>query len=243
MKSFLKKLMTKLVGFFDRHFDRFRAVPIAKGKAAREAAQAKLESEYDKKLKTAIKEEHKNYTPQSEKDLVEIIRRTPTEALSIRDRNLISGAMSFKSRKASLIMMPKDDITFLNEKDNLGPLALDKLYKTGDTVFPVLNRNEKVCGLLRTDKLDLLHIGKTEPVAKLMETGVAFARYDYTLEQLLAVFLRNRTDYVLIIDDKEKLLGYAELGTLISVLFNREIKDDFDNDTSSSAVANRRDDE
>ena len=229
--------MTKLVGFFDRHFDRFRATPISNGKA-----QAKLESEYEKKLKAAIKEEQKNYTPTSEKDLVDIIRRTPTEALSVRDRNLISGAMSFKTRRASLVMMPKEDITFINEKDSLRPLVLDKLYKTGVSVFPVLNRSEKVCGLLRTDKLDLLHIGKNEPVAKLMEHNVAFARVDYTLEQLLAVFLRNRTDYVLIIDSKEKLLGYAELNTLISVLFNREVKDDFDNDASSAAVAARRDD-
>ena len=93
--------------------------------------------------------------------------------------------------------------------------------------------------MIRTDKLDLLHIGKNKPVAKLMEHNVAFARDDYTLEELLAVFLRNHTDYVLIIDNNEKLLGYAELDTLIAVLFNREIKDDFDNDASSFAVARR----
>ena len=69
-----------------------------------------------KKLKDAIKEEHKNYTPQSEEDLVDIIRRTPREALSIKDRNLISGAMSFKSRTAAVVMMPRDDIIFLHEK-------------------------------------------------------------------------------------------------------------------------------
>ena len=239
MKAFFAKVMAKIVAFFDSRVDRFRKVPIAKGKEAREKAQEKLEHDYEKRLKDAIKEEHKNYTPQSEKDLVEIIRRTPREALSIKDRNLISGAMSFKGRTAAVVMMPRDDITFVKEKDSLTPVALDKLYKTGDTVFPVLNGADKVCGLIRTDKLDLLHIGKNEPVAKLMEHNVAFARIDYTLEELLAVFLRSHTDYVLIIDNNEKLLGYAELSTLIAVLFNREIKDDFDNDASSFAVARR----
>jgi CBS domain containing-hemolysin-like protein len=239
MKAFFANLMAKIVAFFDPRVDRFRKVPIAKGKEAREKAQEKLEHDFEKRLKDAIKEEHKNFTPQSEKDLVDIIRRTPREALSIKDRNLISGAMSFKSRTAAVVMMPRDDIIFLHEKDSLGPLALDKLYKTGETVFPVLNGADKVCGIIRTDKLDLLHIGKNEPVAKLMEHNVAFARTDYTLEELLAVFLRNHTDYVLIIDSNEKLLGYAELDTLIAVLFNREIKDDFDNDASSFAVARR----
>lgn len=239
MKAFFASIMAKIVAFFDPRVDRFRKVPIAEGKEARTKAQEKLEHDYEKRLKDAIKAEHKNYTPQSEKDLVEIIRRTPRKALSIKDRNLISGAMSFKTRTAALVMMPRDDITFLKEKDTLGPLALDKLYKTGDTVFPVLNSSDKVCGIIRTDKLDLLHIGKNEPVSKLMEHNVAFARVDYTLEQLLAVFLRARTDYVLIIDDNEKLLGYAELNTLIAVLFSREVKDDFDNDASSFAVARR----
>jgi len=239
MKAFFAKIMAKIVAFFDPRVDRFRKVPISDSQKTRKKAQEKLEQSYEKRLKNAIKEEHNNYTPQSEKDLVDIIRRTPREALSIKDRNLISGAMSFKARTAALVMMPRDDITFVKEKDALTPLVLDKLYKTGDTVFPVLNGADKVCGLIRTDKLDLLHIGKNEPVAKLMEHNVAFARVDYTLEQLLAVFLRARTDYVLIIDDKEKLLGYAELNTLIAILFNREIKDDFDNDASSFAVARR----
>ena len=198
-----------------------------------------LEQKYEEKLAAAVEKEHKNFTPASEKELVEVIRRTPREVLDVKGRNLISGAMSFKTRRAALVMMPREDITFLKDKDTLGPVILDKLYKTGETIFPVLNNYDKVCGLIRTDKLDLLHIGKNEPVAKLMEHNVAFARADYTLEQLLAVFLRNNTDYVLIIDDKEQLLGYAELDTLIAVLFNRELKDDFSDDTSSSLVAKR----
>ena len=183
--------------------------------------------------------EHDNYIPQNEKELVQIIRRTPRDILSVKNRNLISGAMSFDKRTAMLVTMPREDITFLNDSDFLGPLNLDKLYKTGDTVFPVLNKSKKVCGLIRTNKLDLLHITKDQPVTKLMEHEVAFARTDYTLEQLLAVFLRAHTDYVLIIDDKEELVGYAELSTLIAVLFNREIKDDFADDSSSTLVSRR----
>ena len=44
---------------------------------------------------------------------------------------------------------------------------------------------------------------------------------------------------MLIINADEQLVGYAELNTLISVLFNREIKDDFENDDSSLLVSRR----
>ncbi len=231
--------MTKLVAALDPHFDKYRANPIATSKEQAEKEREREEKKFQEQLDNALRQATKDYAPASEKELVQLLRRTPREVLSVKQRNLISGAMSFEKRKAILITMPRDDITFLNDTDFLGPLNLDKLYKTGDTVFPVLNKSKRVCGLIRTDKLDLLHITKDQPVTKIMEHKVAFAREDYTLEQLLAVFLRARTDYVLIINADEQLVGYAELNTLISVLFNREIKDDFENDDSSLLVSRR----
>ena len=234
-QSFPYKMMAKLVKVLDPRFDKYREKPISESEKVRENDRKK----FDEQLEAAVKMERENYTPQTEKELVQVIRRTPREALSVRDRNLISGAMSFSKRRAMLITMPREDIVFLNETDVLGPLNLDKLYKTGDTIFPVLNKAKKVCGIIRTNELDLLHISKDQPVSKLMEHNVVFAREDYTLEQLLAVFLRNHTDYVFIIDEKENLLGYAELNSLIAILFNREIKDDFDDDSSSISVSRR----
>ncbi|MBR3176625.1 CBS domain-containing protein [Candidatus Saccharibacteria bacterium] len=238
-QSFPHKMMAKLVSALDPRLDRFRANPISTSKEREEKAREREEKKIQKRLEDAIKKELKEYTPANEKELIQLLRRTPREVLSVKQRNLISGAMSFDKRKAILITMPRDDITFLKDSDFLGPLNLDKLYKTGDTVFPVLNKANKVCGLIRTDKLDLLHISKDQPVTKLMEHNVAFAREDYTLEQLLAVFLRARTDYVFIINSDEQLVGYAELSTLIAVLFNREIKDDFEDDNSSTLVSRR----
>lgn len=227
--------MTKIVAHLDPRWDKYRAKTIADT----QKTEAENREKYQRQLEQAVKMEHENFIPQSEKELVRIIRHTPRDVLSVKNRNLISGAMSFNKRTAMLVTMPREDITFLKDSDFLGPFNLDKLYKTGGTVFPVLNKAKKVCGLIRTDKLDLLHITKDQPVTKLMEHEVAFARTDYTLEQLLAVFLRAHTDYVLIIDGKENLVGYAELSTLIAILFNREIKDDFSDDSSSMSVSRR----
>ena len=228
-------MMAKIVKALDPRFEKYREKPMSESEKAREKDLEK----YEKKLVDAVKMEHDNFVPQSEKELVQAIRRAPREVLSVRDRNLISGAMSFAKRRAMLITMPREDIVFLEDSDVLGPLNLDKLYKTGDKIFPVLNKAKKVCGIIRPEKIDVLHISKNQPVSKLMSHDVVFARDDYSLEQLLAVFLRNHTDYVFIIDKDENLLGYAELDTLIAVLFNREIKDDFEDDSSSISVSRR----
>ena len=228
-------MMAKIVKALDPRFEKYREKPMSESEKMREKDLEK----YEKKLVDAVKIEHDNFVPQSEKELVQVIRRAPREVLSVRDRNLISGAMSFAKRRAMLITMPREDIVFLQDSDVLGPLNLDKLYKTGDKIFPVLNKAKKVCGIIRPEKIDVLHISKNQPVSKLMSHDVVFARDDYSLEQLLAVFLRNHTDYVFIIDKDENLLGYAELDTLIAVLFNREIKDDFEDDSSSISVSRR----
>ncbi|GEM_PF-1019190 len=228
-------MMAKIVKALDPRFEKYREKPMSESEKVREKDLEK----YEKQLVDAVKMEHDNFVPQSEKELVQVIRRAPREVLSVRDRNLISGAMSFAKRRAMLITMPREDIVFLEDSDVLGPLNLDKLYKTGDKIFPVLNKAKKVCGIIRPEKIDVLHISKNQPVSKLMSHDVVFARDDYSLEQLLAVFLRNHTDYVFIIDKDENLLGYAELDTLIAVLFNREIKDDFEDDSSSISVSRR----
>ena len=135
--------MTKLVAALDPHFDKYRAKPVSVSKEQADKAREKEEKKFQKQVDDAVKRELKDYTPKNEKELVQLLRRTPREVLSVKQRNLISGAMSFDKRKAILITMPKDDITFLKDTDFLGPINLDKLYKTGDTVFPVLNKNKR----------------------------------------------------------------------------------------------------
>ena len=238
-QSFPQKMMAKIVKTLDPRFEKYREKSMAEAENDHKKDREEDRAKFAEQLEAAVKMEHKNFTPQSEKELIQVIRRTPRDILSVRDRNLISGAMSFSKRRAMLITMPREDIVFLQDSDVLGPLNLDKLYKTGDKIFPVLNKAKKVCGIIRPDKIDVLHIAKNQPVSKLMSHDVVFARDDYTLEQLLAVFLRNHTDYVFIIDKDENLLGYAELNTLIAILFNREIKDDFEDDISSISVSRR----
>ena len=209
-KNFFQKLMTKMVVTLDPKLEKYRP---------------------PKKVKP--------FRPETEQELVAVLKRTPKDVLSDEKRNLIAGAMTFDQISVANVMTPKNDMTFLHEGDFLGPLLLDKLYKTGADCFPVLNKDKQVCGLVYTDEIDPLKIEEDQPIDKYINPNVAFVRSDYSLEMVLAAFLRTHTDYVIVLDKEMEIQGYITMNDVATLLFNREITDSFDSDSSPFAVAHR----
>ena len=203
---------------------------------------AKLTAFLDRKLAKyrPPKPKEPPYTPKTEQDLVEVIHRTPQDVLNASARNLIATAMSFDNIPVSTIMSPRKDIVFLHKTDFLGPLLFDKLYKSGADICPVLDKDEQVCGLIDTKDIDPLKITEETPITKYIKKDVYYVRTDYSLEMLLAVFVRENTNYCLVIDREEKIKGFVTLDTLTYVLFGREISDSFNDDTDSYLVATRK---
>ena len=202
---------------------------------------AKFTAAIDPKLEKyrPPKKKEPPFTPKTEDELIGVIKRTPKTLLDAQARNLLASAMAFDKMAVSVIMSPKRDMEFLHETDFLGPLTFDKLYKSGATRFPVLNQDNQVCGILNTDDADPLAITEETPITKYMSTDVFFVRTDYTLEMLLATFLRTNSSYCIVINRDEKIEGYVTLDTLMYVLFGRERADSFDNDSNATAVAKR----
>ena len=87
------------------------------------------------------------YTPKTLNEFVDVMRRTPKDVLSARDRKKITAVMSFDGRKVKDIMISKNNMVFVYEKDFLGPLTLDRLYKSGFVHFPVVDNKEHVKGV------------------------------------------------------------------------------------------------
>ena len=109
------------------------------------------------------------YTPKSQEELVEVLQRTPSDVLSGADRARIAAVMSFDSRVVADLMIGKGEMVFVKASEVLGPLVLDKLYKSGFTNFPVVDSKEKVVGVLHTEALNALEIRQTEKAEKYMD--------------------------------------------------------------------------
>ena len=155
------------------------------------------------------------FTPKTFEEFVDVLRRTPKDVLSDADRAKIAAVMSFDSRKVKDLMIPKKDMVFVNEKDFLGPLTLDRLYKSGFVCFPVVDNNNHVKGIIHTESLNALEIKKTDRAAKYMSNNIYYLKPTDSLEFAISEFIRTGSIYFLVLDEKEELAGFLTVERLL----------------------------
>ena len=137
-------------------------------------------------------------------------------------------------------MLPRKNITFVHENDFLGPLMLDKLYKSGLSHFPVLGKNGGIVGILQTDSLNRLEIKDTERASKYLDPKIHYVGADYGLKEAFAMFLRTDSGFGLVVDEAGAVVGLITLRMLIENLIGEVPVDDFDQDENAQSVAKRK---
>ncbi len=210
MRKLFFKLMAKLTAYLDPRLEKYR--PPKKKPAP--------------------------YKPESKEELVKVLKRTSKSVLSDAERNLIAGAMTFPVVPVKDIMEKKRNLTYVHEEDSLDPLTLDRLYKTKQEYYPVLNAEENIVGLLKIDDFDALQLTE-DKVRDHIDPEVCFVRGDYSLEMLLSAFLRSNSNFAIVIDHEAKIVGFVTLAHLMLRLFGRWPDETFDSDNNQDAVAKR----
>lgn len=160
------------------------------------------------------------YAPKSLEEFISLLQRTPKTILNDQDRSRIAAVMSFEDRKVRNLMIPKADMVFVNHKDVLGPLVLDKLYKSGFTNFPVVDNDEKVKGILHTEALNALEIKRTDRAEKYMSKDVNYLHINDSLSFAIEEIERTNSYYFLVLDEEETLAGFFTIQMLLDYLLN-----------------------
>ena len=179
------------------------------------------------------------YYPKSREELVDLLRRTPKHVLSDEERTVIVAGMSFSERMVKSVMLPRDKMTFVHENDFLGPLTLDKLFKSGFLHFPVVGASGRITGLLHTKDLNDLKIKETDRARTYLDEDVYYVRADYTLEMAMAAILRTNCHFFVVIDEGENPVGLITYEMIAREMVGKEVEDDFEGDLDSYSVARR----
>ena len=158
------------------------------------------------------------YTPKTLEDFVGVLQRTPKSILNARDRERIAAIMSFDERTVGELMIPKSKMVFVGAKEVLGPLVLDKLYKSGFTNFPVVDTKEKVIGVIHTEALNALEIKKTDRAEKYISRKVNYLHTGDALEFAVEEIKRLGENYFLVYDGNEQLAGFFTMQMLLDYL-------------------------
>lgn len=158
------------------------------------------------------------YSPRNINEFIGVIKRTPASILSKKDRARIAAVMSFDDRIVADLMTPKSQMVFVNAKDFLGPLMLDKLYKSGFTNFPVVDNHNHVKGVIHTEALNALEIRKTDRAEKYMDKTVSYLHTTDPLEFAVKEIERTNSYYFLVLDPSNDLAGFFTAKMLLDYL-------------------------
>ena len=158
------------------------------------------------------------FTPKTLEEFIDVLRRTPKSIISSKDRSRIASIMSFEDKTVSDLMVDKSKIIFVHQKDLLGPLTLDKLYRSGFTNFPVVDDKEHVKGIIHTEALNTLEIKKTDRAEKFLDKNVCYLHETDSLNFVVEEIERTNSYYFLVLDKNESLAGFFTIQMLLDYL-------------------------
>lgn len=177
--------------------------------------------------------------PTTTAEFLDLLKRTPRSVINARERHVIASIMHFPTTKVSELMFPPSAITYVKDDEVLGPLTLDRLYRSGFQHFPVTDRHQQIIGLIHTTSLNSLEIKQTTTAREILDPKIYYLRDDYTLNQALAAFLRTNCYFFLVVDHVGRIVGMLTYQALMDFLLGETPQDSFDHDHDRLAVAKR----
>lgn len=160
------------------------------------------------------------YTPKTLPEFIDVLKRTPKTILNDNDRSRIAAIMSFNDRNVKDLMVPKKQMIFVNCKDILGPLTLDRLYKSGFTNFPVVDNHNDVKGIIHTEALNTLEIKSTDRAEKFLDPHINYLHITDSLTFAASEIERTNSCFFLVLDESESLVGFFTIQSLLDYLLN-----------------------
>lgn len=162
------------------------------------------------------------FIPKTTEELIQVIGRTPKDILSSSDKNIIAAGMSLKNMRVSDLMIPKNEATFVNESDFLGPLTLDKLYQSGFSHFPVKDKMGRIVGTIDTEALNSLEV-KDGKKAKdfLSKTPIVFVKEKQKIQDIIDEFLRTNAVFFVVTNSAGENVGILTFEMVIYFLLGK----------------------
>ncbi len=179
------------------------------------------------------------YTPKNRRELEGVLGRSSELIISEHQKYIVAALLRLDKLRTKDLMIPKSKMALLKEDDKLTMFTLDRLSKSGTNNFPVLNKEGQVLGIIHQEDIDIARVSEDDSISPYLDKKLYFVRPEYTIEQLLSVFLRTGQGYAIVIDDKMHLVGAISLARLFSMVFD-VVPDDFCEDSDIWSVANRK---
>lgn len=169
--------------------------------------------------------------PQNQEELVDLLRDAQIRSLINSDTlAMIEGAIVFSKMRVRDIMVPKNQMTQLNQADGYEDI-ISVVTQTGHSRFPVTGENSNdIVGILHAK--DLLSY-PNNAVNGFTLLGicrqVTFVPESQPLDSLLRDFRNNKNHMAIVVDEYGEVSGFVTIEDIIEQIIG-DIEDEFDID-------------
>ena len=141
--------------------------------------------------------------------------------LSEEQKKIIANGVNFYDTKVSAVMIERSQISTLKGSEVLGPVVLDKLYKSNQEYTLVIGKNiDEVKGVLFLKDLMQIESGgnSTKTAIKAARKPVQYIRGNATLGEALKAMLKSGDYSLVVVDKDDNTVGLVTLALVIGKL-------------------------
>ncbi len=168
--------------------------------------------------------------PQTKEELIDMLRDAQRRALiDAETLAMIEGGILFSQMKVRDIMLPKQQMTCIEQEANLTEV-IAVVTQSGHSRFPVTDPKGEVVGILHAK--DLLRFQVLEnTIYDLLDIvrQATFVPESKRLDLLLSEFRSNRNHMAMVVDEYGAVSGFVTLEDIIEQIIG-DIEDEFDID-------------
>ena len=157
--------------------------------------------------------------------------------ISADEARLVRHSLSYGDKKISDIMIPRKVVSMVSATDQMGPILMNELHKSGHSRFPVYDpdHTDMIVGTLYLKSL----VGDkaSGPVKKTMSDKVYFVHEELDLNHALDAFIKTKHHIFIVVNNFEEFVGILTIEDVIEQILGRQIVDEFDNYENLREVA------
>ncbi len=144
------------------------------------------------------------------------------------EARMIRKVLEFGDKKIRDVMTPRKIVTMVDQNDEVGPLLMDELHKSGHSRFPVVadKKHDNFVGTLYMH--DLIGEQGSKKVKDLMQKDVRFVHEEQSLDHALRAFLKLRHHQFVVVNNFEEFVGVLSIEDILEEIIGKEIVDEFD---------------
>lgn len=177
-------------------------------------------------------------------DLIELLSAQaaqPDNRIAKDELAMAANALTFGDKHIGDIMTPLRQMRVVGEDEEISPLLMDELHKTGFSRFPVTaagsqKANPQVVGTLFLKDIILKESGR---VHGHMHKKVFFINETQNLRDGLNAFINNHYHLFVVVNNFEEVVGVVTIEDVLEQILGKLIIDEFDRYDDLRAVAGR----